>query len=247
MIVWTIIFYSAAAAVIFGLSSPGLRTGFHIHTTQSRARFIFRALITFIAQITGFLWFSADNFHRAMQPFAGMHPTPGPADDNLLLDYPCCPPIIVSIKAAMKGHWKVAYFSLLSLARNLFPILVGATFTIFPTNTGVIIITNLPTFYGVAIFVFIYCLSIPFAWPTSKRKCLSRPFMGLVDLISYSYDSSLLNDPNSLFNLDKKTDTRKHIECRLFLAEKKYCFADDKAGGDGGQRVGFDVLKEKGE
>jgi hypothetical protein len=245
MIVWTIILYTAAAAVIFGLSSPGLKTGFRLHMTQTRARVIFRALITYLAQMTGLLWLSTDNFHRVMQPFVGMHPIPGMADENILLDYPCCPPIIVSIKAAMKGHWKVAYFSLLSLARNLFPILVGALFIVFPTSTGVIVVTNLPTFYGVALFVFIYCISLPIAWPRRKRKCLPRPFAGLVDLISYSYHSSLLNDPNSLFNLDKKTDTRKHMECRLFLAEKRYCFTDDKAGG--GQHVGIDVLGEKGE
>jgi hypothetical protein len=242
MIVWTFLACATALVVIYGLSPRGVRSGFHVKFSQSLADFIFRAFLTFISAAFTIFWDVVDMFHRATQPFASMPDSlPRPASENLLLDYTTLPPVIVSIKAAMKGHWKVAYFSLLALAMNLFPILVGTVFNTVKTENGVAIGTSLRSLYGVAIFSLVFCISIPFAWPSRTRR-LPRNIFCLGDLVSFCYDSKLLTDRDyaSVFELNKPSDTKMHLECKVFLKEDKYAFRV-RDEGEEHWRAGFDV------
>ena len=75
---------------------------------------------------------------------------------------------------------------------------------------------------------------------------LPRNIFSLGDLASFSYDSKLLTSPEfeSVFALDLPTDTRKHLECKLFLMEKKYEFFTYRT--DLGWRCEFDVARDRG-
>ena len=211
---------------IGGRGRDGFLVEFTFHMSPALGRFIFRGLLTVFAGLIAQFWSSTDIFHRAVQPFVGMHEeNPQLASENLLLDYLCCLPVLVSIKAATNGHRKVAYFSFLSLSSRLFPVLVGALFTITPLENKITVGASLRTYCAVSIFLLIYCISMPFAWPTRKRA-LPRAILSLADLISYCYDSKLLtgSEYESVFTLNRPIDTRRHMESRLFLMEEKYEF-----------------------
>ena len=201
-IAFTIYAYTAAVVLICGFRlSEGKPIGgglltFHIpHLSQSVGIFIFRGLLTNCAGLFVWFWLVADLFHRASQPFAGMYKgNPQPASDTILLDYLCSLPIIVSIKAAMNRHIKVACFSFLSLASNLFPVLVGGLFVVEPSANGIVLLASVRSYYAICVFIFVYCISIPFTFPT--RNCtLPRSILSLGDLVSFCYDSKLLTSP----------------------------------------------------
>ena len=213
--------------------------------SQYAGVFIFRGLLTSFSGLFVWFWWSVDLFYRATQPFVGMDEgNPQPASENILLDYLCSPPIIVSINAAMNGHLRVAYFSFLSLASNLFPVLVGGLFVIDSSTGGSILIMSVQSYYAICAFIFVYCISIPITFPTRKRM-LPRNILSLGDLASFCYDSKLLtgDEYESAFALNLPTDTRRHMECRLFLMEKKYEFFTYRT--DTGWRIGFDVARNR--
>jgi hypothetical protein len=242
MIAWTFLAYATAVVVLYGLSPRGIRNGFNVKISQSLANFIFRGLLTFLSSAFTVFWNIVDIFHRTTQAFAGMHDSlPQPASENFLLDYISLPPVIVSIKAAVKGHWKVAYFSSLALAMNLFPIMVGKVFNTVKTENGVAIRTSLRSLIGTAIFSLVFCISIPFAWPSQTRR-LPRNILALGDLVSFCYDSQLLTNQDyaSVFELNRPSDTKTHLECKVFLKEDKYVFRV-REQGEGHWRAGFDV------
>jgi len=245
-IVLAIISYGSAIALITCLAREDVRDGctFHVPSiSEPLARTFFRGFLTTLAGTFNLFWLSADTFYRATQPFAGMQRSQ-PATENLLLDYLCCLPVAVSIKAATNSHWKVAYFSWLSLSANLFPILVSALFTSTSVGNGVIVTAPLRNFCVVFIFILIYCISIPFAWPTQKRM-LPRSILSLGDLISFCYDSKLLASAEyeHVFALNRPTDTRRHMESRLFLKEERYKFHTYETSS--GWRTGFDMVREE--
>ena len=102
-----------------------------------------RGLLVICSEMFVWFWLKADRFYRASQPFAGMYEgNPRPASENIILDYLCCPPIIVSLNAAVNGHYKVAYFSCISLATNLFPVLVGGLFVFEPSVDGFVLLIS---------------------------------------------------------------------------------------------------------
>ena len=177
------------------------------YLSQSVGIFIFRGLLTSHAGLFAWFWLGADQFYRASQPFASMYEgNPQPASENILLDYLCSPPIIVSINAAMNSHFKVAYFSCLSLASNLFPVLVGGLFVVEPSTDGIVLLASVRSYWEIFFFILVYCISIPLTLPTRKRM-LPRRVLSLGDLISFFYDSKLLTGPEfeSAFTLNRRT------------------------------------------
>ena len=249
VIIFTVYAYLAAVGLILGFSKGkpiidgSLAFPVH-HLSQPVGRFIFRALLTNASGLFGWFWLNADTSYRAIQPFAGMDKgNPQPASENILLDYLCSPPIIVSINAAMKGHLKVAYFSCLSLASNLFPVLVGGLFVVESSTDGIILLTSVRSYYAIYVFIFIYCISVPITFPT-RTTMLPRSVLSLGDLASFCYDSRLLagDEYESVFASSLPTDTRRHMECRLFLMEKKYEISTYRS--DLGWRFGFDVARD---
>ena len=155
-----------------------------------------RGLLVICSEMFVWFWLKADRFYRASQPFAGMYEgNPRPASENIILDYLCCPPIIVSLNAAVNGHYKVAYFSCISLATNLFPVLVGGLFVFEPSVDGFVLLISARNYSAVCIFIIVYCISIPLAFPTRKRM-LPRSILSPGDLVSFCYDSKLLTPEN---------------------------------------------------
>jgi Protein of unknown function (DUF3433) len=245
MIIYTFLAYATAVVMIYGLSPRGVRDGFDVNISQSLANFIFRGFLTSISTFFVVFWTVVDIFHRTTQAFACMdHSLPQIASKNLLLDYISLPPVVISIKAAMNGHWKVAYFSSLALAMNLFPIMAGTVFNTIKTGNGVAVRTSLRSLYGITIFSLVFCISIPFAWPLQTRR-LPRNIVCLGDLVSFCYDSKLLTDQDyaSVFELNRPSDTKRHLECKVFLKGDKYEFLVRDQGEDGCWRAGFDVAK----
>ena len=250
VIIFTIYTYLVAVGLILGFPKGKPIAGGSLtlpipHLSQSVGIFIFRGLLTNGAGMFVWFWFGADLFYRASQPFAGMYEgNPQPASENILLDYLCSPPIIVSINAAMNSHFKVAYFSCLSLASNLFPVLVGGLFEVEPSTDGIVLLASVRSYWAICVFILVYCISIPLTLPTRKR-ILPRSILSLGDLVSFCYDSKLLTSPEfeSAFTSNLPTDTKKHMECRLFLMEKKYEFFTYRT--DSGWRFGFDVARDR--
>ena len=250
VIIFTIYACLAAVGLILGYSEgehsagglliipiPRLSQFFGIH--------IFRGLLTSGAGLFVWFWLGADKFYRASQPFASMYEeNPQSASENILLDYLCSPPIIVSINAAMNSHVKVTCFSCLSLASNLFPIMVGGLFVVEPSTDGIVLLASVRSYWIICAFILVYCISIPLTLPTRKRM-LPRSILSLGDLVSFCYDSKLLTSPEfeSAFTLNLPTDTKKHMECRLFLMERKYEFFTYRT--DSGWRFGFDVARDR--
>ena len=113
---FTICAYLTAGGLILGFSKGELFAGGTLtipipQLSQSVGIIIFRVLLTSGAGLFDGFWSDADLFYRASQPFASMYEeNPQSASENILLDYLCSPPIIVSINAAMNSHFKVAYF-----------------------------------------------------------------------------------------------------------------------------------------
>jgi hypothetical protein len=149
------------------------------------------------------------------------------ATESILLDYMWGLPGLVTFDAFSNSHYKVAWFSLLDLASPIFPILVGGLFTI--TNTGeLIVFTIVPvTFYFVLAYLFIYLCTLPLVLPGPNRRLLRLHF-SIADYASLFYASRLLNDTNpehpelDTLDISEKNVTKRHLESRIFLEEKKY-------------------------
>jgi Protein of unknown function (DUF3433) len=252
MAFWALPLLFGVIGCIYGLASKRVQReiilgntikvmGYRIRMSQGTATFLFRGLPTFLSQMySGFLWYSADLFFRMSQPFDGMYKEAKPASENILLGYQSDLPVVVSIKAAMNSHWRVAHLSALSLLANLLPVLIAAAFTVTPGTENVTIRTSIEVFYAVFAFLCLYLISIPFAW-TPRRRRLPRIITTIADVITFCYASELMTDP--IFDLQRKEDTREHMECKIFLAEHKYLFGK-YLGTDGKRHLGFSISRE---
>jgi hypothetical protein len=205
---------------------------------------VFRSLPTLIAGYfaVGFLSIVSVN-HCYIQPFVGMHREPGPASQTLLLDYLASSALEVPLKAWDNKHWKLAWFSVLSTISSLFPILVGGIFSI--TNTGKIVMFQFstPAFALVFAFLAVYCISLPFIWPTNDRL-LPRRYYSLADLMAFCYRSHFLWRPD--FDISKPEVTQQHLAAKIFLRDDSYLFGVYK-GTDGKSHLGFDAAMARGK
>lgn len=84
---------------------------------------------------------------------------------------------------------------------------------------------------------------MPFAYPRRHRRLPQLPDT-ITDNISLCYANKILDEP--AFDLPRAKDTREHMVCKLFLAEKTYLFGR-YTGKDGQRHVGFDVAEGKDE
>ncbi|KAL9622652.1 MAG: hypothetical protein Q9160_002962 [Pyrenula sp. 1 TL-2023] len=93
-------------------------------------RFLYIFLPSFLVGIFNFIFLPAEKVFKAMQPLANMDkggPTAS-ANETLLLDYITDFPPIVVIKALKRYHFRVAWFTLLSLLSSSAPIVPGGIF-----------------------------------------------------------------------------------------------------------------------
>ena len=230
----------AAAAAIFLRLARTRYQEFHIAISLTRAHFLFQALPTFISQLFTYFWSHVDLFHRATQPFVGMYEKSKRASESILLDYVSAPPVIIAIKAARKSHWKVAYFSLLSLASNVLPTLVGTLFTTISSGSRVTVTVDIQKLSYVAAILLVYCISIPIAWPTRNRK-LPRNVDSPTDLFCFCYSSQLLDDP--ALDLSDPDYKREDFVQALHRSNKKYRFGFYQ-GTDKRKHLGIHLQRE---
>ncbi|MCJ1356704.1 MAG: hypothetical protein MMC33_006699 [Icmadophila ericetorum] len=172
------------------LSSPATALGF------SPADFLYSFIPSLIGLILFLLWQPIDMYFRALQPFANISISRGAsAENSLLLNYTSCLPIEVSIRAALVGHYKLAWISLMSAISIVLPILAGGIFTaqFFPTDGQIRTAAYMPAFYVLVAFVLLYALSLAAIFPTRKRH-LPHNVNTLADLIGYVGHRGLVGD-----------------------------------------------------
>ncbi|KAL8652281.1 MAG: hypothetical protein Q9226_004337 [Calogaya cf. arnoldii] len=191
------------AFVIVSFVNNATRRGFEpkltsIKTSQgfSPADFLYSFVPCLVGMILFLVWQPIDMYFRALQPFANLgHSCGSAAEDSLLLDYTACLPIEVTIKAALAGHYKVAWISFISLLSATLPVLGGGVFTAqyFIPTQEVRVAADMPGYYALVIFVVVYSLSFIAIWPRQKRR-LPHDIRTLGQILSFVYESRLSHD-----------------------------------------------------
>ena len=172
------------------LAAPTTPQGF------SPANFLYSFVPSLIGMILFLLWQPIDLYFRALQPFANLsNPRGTTAEQSLLLDHSACLPIEISIKAALAGHYKVAWISFISLLSATLPVLAGGVFTaqFFPRSNDVRMAASMPAYEALVVFIVIYALSFLIVSPGRKRH-LPHDISTLGQLVSFFYQSPLLRD-----------------------------------------------------
>lgn len=172
------------------------------------------------------------------QSFSGMRESAGSASETILLEYLTELPVLVPLYAFQRGHWNVAWFSLLHFVSPVFPILVGGIVTWTGTGTDVKLHFGMPSFSTTVLFLNVYAISIFFARPTDNRL-LPRVFNRLMDLMPMCHASKFLWRPG--FDISDPQTTRDHMVAKIFLQGDKYRLGVYK-GVDEMKHVGFDMV-----
>lgn len=228
------------------LPSPTTSQGF------SPADFLYSFIPSTIGMILFLLWQPIDMYFRALEPFAqlGGSIRGSTADESLLLDYTACLPIEVTIKAALAGHYKVAWISCMSLLSATLPLLSGGVFTAqyFIPSQQVRVAADDAGYYALVVFIVLYALSFLIIWPTKKRR-LPHDIRTLGQVLSFVYQSRLLNDA-TFWQPRSKTDLVTRLLGRLTgdKGSSRYAFGV-YMGRDGMEHLGIDRLDrpESGE
>lgn len=172
------------------LPAPTTNLGF------SPANFLYSFIPSLLGMILFLFWQSIDVTFRALEPFANLaKPDGAVAQDSLLLDYGSCLPGVVTVKAVLARHYKVAWVSFVGLMSITLPILAGGVFTaqFFIGSQSVREAACMPAYHALVVFVVIYALSFLVIWPTRKRY-LPYDIRILGNIISLVYPSSLCGD-----------------------------------------------------
>ncbi|KAH9211362.1 hypothetical protein DL95DRAFT_511204 [Leptodontidium sp. 2 PMI_412] len=226
MYIWTTI-----AFVLCGLFIAALITdmvdGYDIPFSANLAAFLFQFVLTFIVSQFTWFWEDLDLFTRSTQPF--MHSdSPQPAAENLLLDYNCALPYIVTYTALTNRHWKVARISALAPLQRLLPILVGGSISVVDNGDYTCTCSaSLPLFIVIIIWLFVYVILIPYEiLEAGYKRHLPRNYCSIADIISWTYASKLLNE-ESLLEIDLEDEEKRdrwYFQAKIQVACKKYLF-----------------------
>ncbi|KAI9800721.1 MAG: hypothetical protein M1833_003137 [Piccolia ochrophora] len=243
------------AFLVVSFVNRAVQRGFHPLLTATPDDIGFSSpgfLYSFVPSMIGlglFLcWQSIDMYFRALQPFANLsNPRGASAEDSLLLDYTSCLPVAVTVRAAINGHWKVAWISFVGLISLTFPILGGGLFwaIYFPGTKEVRMTARMPGFYTLVAFLAIYTLSFLVVWPRWKRY-LPHDSKSLAEIISFVHQSPLLYDP-PFRDPKSKTD----LVTRLLgvwpgeMDKAKYAFGI-YCGVDGKEHLGINRWRRPG-
>lgn len=210
----------------------------------SPADFLYSFVPCLIGMMLFLAWQPIDMYFRALEPFANLSsPRGSSAEDSLLLDYTACLPIEVSVKAALAGHYKVAWISFVSLLSASLPVLSGGVFTAqyFVSTQEVRVAASMPGYYALVVFVVTYSLSVLIIWPRRKRR-LPHDVRTLGQVLSFVYESWLLNDA-AFWQPRSKTDLVTRLLGSLTgdKGSSRYAFGV-YMGRDGREHLGIDRL-----
>ncbi|KAI5208692.1 hypothetical protein E4T39_01290 [Aureobasidium subglaciale] len=157
-------------------------------------------MYSFVPSLLGLLcllvWQPIDLAFRRLQPYASMSSAGGClAEKSLLLSYTADAPFVVTLKAAVNGHIRVAILSFVTLIASTLPILAGGVFwnQFFIPQQRIRVSAHMTAFYPLTVFLVIYALAYTLAFAGHKRALPNRGIT-LADTISLLHQSRLLND-----------------------------------------------------
>lgn len=162
----------------------------------SSSNFLYSFIPSLLGLLCLLLWQPIDLAFRRLQPYASMSSAGGClAEKSLLLSYTSDAPFVVTLKAAVNGHVRVALLSIVSLIAAVLPILAGGVFwsQFYISQQRVRVSADMKAFYALTFFLVIYALSYTLAFAGHKRALPNRGIT-LADQISLLHQSRLLND-----------------------------------------------------
>lgn len=225
------------------------RRGIHVYTMPASSfeliNIYFRFLPAFFAAQSSIYWAVVDKWFRRAQIFASMR-SPCSADKSLFLEYPYDLPVLVTSKALRNKHWKVAWFSAVSLSASFLPTLAGGIFTATLSQDAgnVYDITVAPkSLIATFVLLSIHTLTIPLTWHGGKRR-IPRPWLSIGDVVAMCYRSYMLRA--DAFDYPEPDDRRIHMQSRIHLAKEEYAFGKF-VGTDGEEHIGFDIANLRQE
>lgn len=191
---FTLIFLIGFVAAL----STDMAHGIDLPFPYQFASFIFPFVLTFLAILYSWFWSEVDLFSRSTQPYKNLI-FPHPASNNLLLDYNCQLPYIVTYSAIKNKHWKVARASTLALLQRLLVIIVGSSIQIVDYDNGTsAVYASLPLFIVIIIWLSFYAVLIPYeVLEAGHKRHLPRNNLSIADILSWTYASKLLRSDNS--------------------------------------------------
>ena len=219
----------------------------------SSSNFLYSFLPSILGMFLFLAWQPLDTYFRAVQPFANLtRPTGATAERSLLLAYPSCYPIEITVAAILNHDFKLAWISFVSLISLAIPVLSGGIFAaqFFESDNQVRIVASMPAYYALVVFLAIYAFSFLCIWPGRKRY-LPHKISTLADIMSFLYQSPLLTD-----TAFRDVRTKADLVARLLVADHKFDGeADGRSpkyafgiylGRDGMEHLGIDRLQRPG-
>ena len=172
--------------------SAGMSDGIELQLSYGLASFIFEFIPTFMVGLYNQFWEDLSLFSRSTQPFINLI-SPQPASNNLLLDYNCQLPYIVTYSAIKNQHWKVARVSAIALLQRFLPIIVGASIQVVENEGICTISASLPQFIIIITWLLFYAVIIPYeVLEAGHKRHLPRNYSSIADILSWTYASRLL-------------------------------------------------------
>jgi Protein of unknown function (DUF3433) len=219
----------------------------------SASNFLFSFLPALLGMVLFLAWQPIDTYFRAIQPFANLSdPQGATAERSLLLAYPSCFPIQITLLALLNRDYNAAWISFVSLSSVAIPVLAGGIFTaLFFDQSEVRIAATMPAYYTLCVFLAVYAFSFLVIWPKRKRY-LPHSIDTLADYLSFLYQSPLLVD-----EVFRDLRSKRDLVSRLGLAGReremeggektrpRYAFGI-YVGRDGREHLGIDRLMRVG-
>ncbi|KAF8542613.1 hypothetical protein BDD12DRAFT_876013 [Trichophaea hybrida] len=248
--------FTVLVALILALKRGAVETGFSpgvsmepiringISINVTPAGLLWNFVPVLIAASVSRVWIIIDLFFRITQPFVSLS-RPTLPEYSILLNYPTMPPVYVSIKACMNGHWKLAWVSAVSLLTRLLPVLVGGVFTVedkhqvgeyrlYPQKTA---------FISIILLFILYSITCIMLWLPGTSRKMPRNLFTIADTISLLHRSKMLDDPE-FGDLSSKED----LAAKLRLSRHLYAYgftADNHLTVDRVERVNTEGVVEK--
>lgn len=192
-----------AFLVVSYLPSIRVRNGFSpsLSTLQSSfgfsaANFLYSFIPSLLALLCLLVWQPFDLAFRRLQPYASLSTLGGEvAEKSILLSYTADAPLLVTLKAAINGHFRVALLSLTTLIAATLPILAGGVFwaQFSVSAQRVRIYAHMPAYYALTVFFTLYCLSYALTFPSEMMR-LPNEGRSLADIIGLVHQSKILDD-----------------------------------------------------
>lgn len=187
LVAMTIVLFGGFIAAL----STGMSDGIELNLSYGLTSFIFQFIPTYVVGLYNWFWQDINLFSRSTQPFINLV-SPRLASDNLLLDYNCQLPYIVTYSAIMNKDWKVARVSAVAPLQRLLPIIVGASIQVVDNDGTCTITASVPQFI-IIIWLLVYVAIIPYeVLETGHKRHLPRNYSSIADILSWTYASRLL-------------------------------------------------------